>query len=45
LRDTGFKYNCNLILIDFFWHGLLPAYVPDFFPIVAGLRRLTPEQV
>lgn len=43
VRDTSeFKYNCNLVLIDFFVrHGLLSADDPDFIPIVVGLRRLS----
>lgn len=43
VRDTtAFKYNCNLVLIDFFVrHGLVAADDPDFVPIVAGLRRGT----
>ncbi len=42
VRDTDeFKYNCNLVLIDFFVrHGLLSADDPDFIPIVAGLRMI-----
>ena len=41
VRDTfDFKYNCNLVLIDFFVrHGLVEADDPDYFAIVAGLRR------
>ncbi|MCW5748409.1 MAG: DUF4743 domain-containing protein [Alphaproteobacteria bacterium] len=41
VRDTfDFKYNCNLVLIDFFVrHGLIEADDPDYFAIVAGLRR------
>ncbi len=41
VRDTvDFKYNCNLVLIDFFVrHGLIAADDPDYFAIVAGLRR------
>ena len=41
VRDTSdFKYNCNLVLIDFFVrHGLIAADDPDYFAIVAGLRR------
>jgi len=41
VRDTTeFKYNCNLVLIDFFVrHGLIAADEPDFFPIVEGLRN------
>ena len=33
VRDTTeFKYNCNLVLIDFFVrHGLLSADDPQFF--------------
>lgn len=40
VRDTrDFKYNCNLVLIDFFVrHGLIDADDPDFLAIVAGLR-------
>ena len=43
VRDTlEFKYNCTLVLIDFFVrHGMLSADDPDFIPIVAGLRRLS----
>ncbi len=41
VRGTfDFKYNCNLVLIDFFVrHGLIAADDPDYFAIVAGLRR------
>jgi isopentenyldiphosphate isomerase len=41
VRDSvDFKYNCNLVLIDFFVrHGLIDADDPDYFAIVAGLRR------
>ena len=41
VRDTvEFKYNCNLVLIDFFVrHGLLAADDPDFIRIVEGLRN------
>lgn len=41
VRDSAdFKYNCNLVLIDFFVrHGLIEADDPDYFAIVAGLRR------
>jgi hypothetical protein len=40
VRDTfEFKYNCNLVLIDFFVrHGLIAADDPDWFDIAAGLR-------
>jgi hypothetical protein len=42
VRDTTeFKYNCNLVLIDFFVrHGMLSADEPDFVPIVSGLKML-----
>jgi hypothetical protein len=42
VRDTvEFKYNCNLVLIDFFVrHGMLSADDPQFIPIVAGLRMM-----
>jgi hypothetical protein len=45
VRDTtDFKYNCNLVLIDFFVrHGLLAADDRDFFAIVAGLRQPQPQ--
>ena len=37
---TDFKFNCNLVLIDFFIrHGLLTADHPDFAAIRAGLGR------
>jgi len=41
VRDTNqFKYNCNLVLIDFFVrHGMIPADDPAFFPIIEGLRN------
>jgi isopentenyldiphosphate isomerase len=41
VRDSKqFKYNCNLVLIDFFVrHGLLSADDPDFATIVSGLRQ------
>ena len=44
VRDSNqFKYNCNLVLIDFFVrHGLLGADDPDFVTIVAGLRQMRP---
>ncbi|MBL8806944.1 MAG: DUF4743 domain-containing protein [Rhodospirillales bacterium] len=35
-----FKFNCNLVLIDFFVrHGLVDPGRPDYLDIVAGLRR------
>jgi isopentenyldiphosphate isomerase len=42
VHDTfEFKYNCNLVLIDFFVrHGLLSADDPQFVAIVAGLRMM-----
>ena len=45
VRDTNaFKYNCNLVLIDFFVrHGLLHADDTDFFSIVEGLHRTQPS--
>jgi hypothetical protein len=44
VRDTTeFKYNCNLVLIDFFVrHGVLRADDRDFFAIVEGLHRTQP---
>ena len=41
VRDTSeFKYNCNLVLIDFFVrHGLLSADDPQFMAIVSGLKK------
>jgi hypothetical protein len=46
VRDTNdFKYNCNLVLIDFFVrHGMLSADDRDFFAIVEGLRPLQPPR-
>jgi hypothetical protein len=46
VRDTNdFKYNCNLVLIDFFVrHGMLSADDRDFFSIVEGLRPLQPPR-
>jgi len=40
VRDTfDFKYNCNLVLIDFFVrHGLIEADDPDYLAIVTGLH-------
>jgi 8-oxo-dGTP pyrophosphatase MutT (NUDIX family) len=39
-RTREFKYNCNLVLIDFFVrHGLIPPEHPDYLAICAGLRR------
>lgn len=44
VRDTvEFKYNCNLVLIDFFLrHGLIAADDPHFLAIAEGLRRPQP---
>jgi hypothetical protein len=44
VRDSNqFKYNCNLVLIDFFVrYGLLAADDPDFVITVAGLRQMRP---
>ncbi len=41
VRDTTeFKYNCNLVLIDFFIrHGLLSADDPQFVTLVSGLKK------
>lgn len=40
VRDSfDFKFNCNLVLIDFFVrHGLIEADDPDYFELVAGLQ-------
>ncbi len=40
-RDTDeFKFNCNLINIDFFLrHGLIAPEDPDYLDVLAGLRR------
>jgi isopentenyldiphosphate isomerase len=40
VRDTKeFKFNCNLVIIDFLVrHGLLPPEHPDYLEIVKGLR-------
>ena len=45
VRDTAeFKYNCNLVLIDFFLrHGMLAADDPDFFAIAEGLHSPEPS--
>lgn len=41
VRDTSeFKFNCNLVIIDFLVrHGLIPPDHPDYLAIVHGLRR------
>jgi isopentenyldiphosphate isomerase len=40
VRDTReFKFNCNLVIIDFLVrHGLIPPDHPDYLEIVQGLR-------
>jgi isopentenyldiphosphate isomerase len=40
VRDTKeFKFNCNLVIIDFLVrHGLIPPDHPDYLEIVKGLR-------
>ncbi|MFM8800504.1 MAG: DUF4743 domain-containing protein [Tagaea sp.] len=39
-RTREFKFNCNLVLIDFFVrHGLIAPDHPDYLAICAGLRR------
>ena len=40
VRDTKeFKFNCNLVIIDFLVrHGLIAPEHPDYLEIVAGLR-------
>jgi hypothetical protein len=38
-ETNDFKYNCNLVLIDFFVrHGLVDPADPDYLAIVKGLR-------
>lgn len=41
VRDTNeFKFNCNLVIIDFLVrHGLIEPEHPDYLEIVAGLRK------
>jgi hypothetical protein len=37
---TEFKFNCNLVNIDFFIrHGLIPADDPDYVAMVSGLHQ------
>ena len=39
--DEGFdfKFNCNLVLIDFFIrHGCIPSDHPDYLKLIKGLR-------
>ena len=46
VRDTAdFKFNCNLVIIDFLVrHGVIPATDPDYAEIVRGLRRSVGEE-
>ena len=41
VRDTDeFKFNCNLVIIDFLIrHGLITPDHPDYLALAAGLRR------
>lgn len=41
VRDTAeFKFNCNLVIIDFLVrHGVIPPEHPDYLAICRGLRR------
>lgn len=41
VRDSReFKFNCNLVIIDFLIrHGLIGPEEPDYLALVAGLRR------
>jgi isopentenyldiphosphate isomerase len=41
VRDTtDFKFNCNLVVIDFLIrHGLIPPDHPDYLDLVQGLRQ------
>ena len=41
VRDTTeFKFNCNLVVIDFLVrHGVIPPDHPDYLEIVTGLRQ------
>ena len=39
-ESTAFKFNCNLVNIDFFVrHGLIPPDDPDYAAIISGLHR------
>ncbi len=39
-RPDAFKFNCNLVIIDFLIrHGMIGPDHPDYFDLVAGLRR------
>ena len=37
--SDDFKFNCNLVIIDFIRHGILPPEHPDYENILRGLRR------
>jgi hypothetical protein len=41
VRDTeAFKFNCNLVIIDFLIrHGLIPPEHPDYLELLKGLRQ------
>jgi isopentenyldiphosphate isomerase len=39
-ETTEFKFNCNLVIIDFaVRHGLIPPEHPDYLEILRGLRQ------
>jgi len=44
VRDSrAFKFNCNLVILDFLVrHGWIPADDPDYVEIVCGLRAPEP---
>ncbi len=41
VRDTqAFKFNCNLVIIDFLLrHGVMPPEDPDYLDLLKGLRQ------
>jgi 8-oxo-dGTP pyrophosphatase MutT (NUDIX family) len=42
-QTSEFKFNCNLVVIDFLVrHGVIPPDDPDYLAIVAGLRQGAP---
>ncbi len=45
VRDTErFKFNCNLVILDFLVrHGWFRPEDPDYLPLVAGLHRALPD--
>ena len=46
LSKNNFKFNCNLVLIDFFIrYGLIDTTHPDFSTIASGLRPLSAIEV